>query len=88
MTAAPDPGRMGETSATAADPSAPALEVVGLTKRFSRGGAPAVNAKAKAAMYTMGGYEADANAFDYSPFGSGSGQAVPLEDFDYGPFRT
>jgi DNA-directed RNA polymerase subunit beta' len=44
--------------------------------------------EAKAAMYTMGGYEADANAFDYSPFGSGSGQAVPLEDFDYGPFRT
>ncbi|HEX6934885.1 MAG TPA: DNA-directed RNA polymerase subunit beta' [Actinomycetes bacterium] len=43
--------------------------------------------EAKAAMYTMGGYEADANAFDYAPFGSGSGQAVPLEDFDYGPFR-
>jgi DNA-directed RNA polymerase subunit beta' len=39
-------------------------------------------------MYTMGGYDADAAAFDYSPFGSGSGQAVPLEDFDYGPFRT
>jgi sulfate/thiosulfate transport system ATP-binding protein len=35
---------MGETSATAADPSAPALEVVGLTKRFSRGGSPAVDA--------------------------------------------
>jgi len=44
--------------------------------------------EAKAAMYTMGGYDADAAAFDYSPFGSGSGQAVPLEDFDYGPFRT
>ncbi|HEU4998478.1 MAG TPA: DNA-directed RNA polymerase subunit beta', partial [Lapillicoccus sp.] len=43
--------------------------------------------EAKAAMYTMGGYEADSSAFDYAPFGSGSGQAVPLEDFDYGPFR-
>ena len=39
-------------------------------------------------MYTMGGYDADAGAFDYSPFGSGSGSAVPLEDFDYGPFRS
>jgi DNA-directed RNA polymerase subunit beta' len=44
--------------------------------------------EAKAAMYTMGGYDADANAFDYSPFSSGGGQAVPLEDFDYGPFRS
>jgi DNA-directed RNA polymerase subunit beta' len=44
--------------------------------------------EAKAAMYTMGGYDGDAAAFDYAPFGSGSGQAVPLEDFDYGPFRT
>jgi DNA-directed RNA polymerase subunit beta' len=43
--------------------------------------------EAKAAMYTMGGYDADASAFDYSPFTSGGGQAVPLEDFDYGPFR-
>jgi DNA-directed RNA polymerase subunit beta' len=43
---------------------------------------------AKAAMYTMGGYDAEASAFDYAPFGSGSGQAVPLEDFDYGPFRS
>ena len=24
----------------------------------------------------------DGGAFDYAPFGSGSGQAVPLEDFD------
>ncbi len=38
-------------------------------------------------MYTMAGYDGDAGAFDYAPFGSGSGQAVPLEDFDYGPFR-
>ncbi len=44
--------------------------------------------EAKAAMYTMAGYEGDERAFDYSPFGSGSGQAVPLEDFDYGPFRS
>ncbi|MDQ1629150.1 MAG: DNA-directed polymerase subunit beta, partial [Actinomycetota bacterium] len=43
---------------------------------------------AKAAMYTMVGYEGDGGAFDYAPFGSaGSGQAVPLEDFDYGPYR-
>jgi DNA-directed RNA polymerase subunit beta' len=44
--------------------------------------------EAKAAMYTMGGYDADANAFDYSPFSTAGGQAVPLEDFDYGPFRS
>jgi DNA-directed RNA polymerase subunit beta' len=44
--------------------------------------------EAKAAMYTMVGYEGDGGAFDYAPFGSaGSGQAVPLEDFDYGPYR-
>ncbi len=43
--------------------------------------------EAKAAMYSMAGYDGDAGAFDYAPFGSGSGQAVPLEDFDYGPFR-
>jgi len=24
---------------------------------------------------------------DYSPFGTGSGQAVPLEDYDYGPYN-
>ncbi len=44
--------------------------------------------EAKAAMYSMtalGGY-ADEYGTEYSPFGSGSGQAVPLEDFDYGPF--
>jgi DNA-directed RNA polymerase subunit beta' len=38
--------------------------------------------EAKAAMYSISGYE----EVDYSPFGTGSGQAVPLEDFDYGPF--
>jgi DNA-directed RNA polymerase subunit beta' len=43
--------------------------------------------EAKSAMYSMTGYEADGGAFDYAPFGSGSGQAVPLEDFDYGPYR-
>jgi DNA-directed RNA polymerase subunit beta' len=43
--------------------------------------------EAKSAMYTMGGYESDVSGFDYSPFGDGSGQAVPLEDFDYGPYR-
>jgi DNA-directed RNA polymerase subunit beta' len=44
--------------------------------------------EAKAAMYNMVGYEGDGGAFDYAPFGSGSGQAIPLEDFDYGPFRS
>ncbi|MDQ1602222.1 MAG: DNA-directed polymerase subunit beta, partial [Actinomycetota bacterium] len=43
--------------------------------------------EAKAAMYSMTGYDGDGGAFDYAPFGSGTGQAVPLEDFDYGPFR-
>ncbi|WP_380167091.1 DNA-directed RNA polymerase subunit beta' [Jannaschia sp. R86511] len=36
--------------------------------------------EAKAAMYTLPSYD-DA---DYTPFGSGSGQAVPLEDLDFG----
>jgi DNA-directed RNA polymerase subunit beta' len=39
--------------------------------------------EARAAMYALPGYE----ELDYSPFGQGSGQAVPLEDYDYGPFR-
>ncbi|RZS90417.1 DNA-directed RNA polymerase subunit beta' [Motilibacter rhizosphaerae] len=39
--------------------------------------------EARAAMYSLPGYE----DLDYSPFGQGSGQAVPLEDYDYGPFR-
>jgi DNA-directed RNA polymerase subunit beta' len=43
--------------------------------------------EAKAAMYTMAGYDGDTSTFDYTPFGTGSGQAVPLEDFDYGPYR-
>jgi DNA-directed RNA polymerase subunit beta' len=38
--------------------------------------------EAKAAMYSIGGYE----DVEYAPFGTGSGQAVPLEDYDYGPF--
>jgi DNA-directed RNA polymerase subunit beta' len=36
--------------------------------------------EAKAAMYTMPGYE----EVDYSQFGGGTGQAVPLEEFDLG----
>ena len=32
----------------------------------------------------MAGYD---DPVDFAPFGSGSGQAVPLDDFDYGPFR-
>ena len=38
--------------------------------------------EAKAAMYSAVGYD----DIDYSPFGSGSGQAVPLDDYDYGPY--
>ncbi|MEV6106300.1 DNA-directed RNA polymerase subunit beta' [Streptomyces sp. NPDC051940] len=39
--------------------------------------------EAKAAMYSTVGYD----DIDYSPFGAGSGQAVPLEDYDYGPYN-
>ncbi|MDP9394439.1 MAG: DNA-directed RNA polymerase subunit beta' [Actinomycetota bacterium] len=39
--------------------------------------------EAKAQMYSLGGYE----DVDYGAFGAGSGQAVPLEDYDYGDFR-
>ncbi len=39
--------------------------------------------EAKAAMYSMPGYE----DLDFAPFGPGSGQAVPLEDLDLGDFR-
>ena len=38
-------------------------------------------------MYTMGGYDGDADASTTRRSAPGSGQAVPLEDFDYGPFR-
>ena len=40
--------------------------------------------EAKAAMYSAVGYD----DIDYSPFGTGSGQAVPLEDYDYGPYNA
>ncbi|WP_336920708.1 DNA-directed RNA polymerase subunit beta' [Aquipuribacter sp. SD81] len=36
--------------------------------------------EAKAAMYTLPSYDDG----DYAPFGAGSGQAVPLEDLDFG----
>jgi hypothetical protein len=39
--------------------------------------------EAKAAMYTLPSYD----DIDYSSFGIGSGQAVPLEDLDYDPYR-
>ncbi|NUS72004.1 MAG: DNA-directed RNA polymerase subunit beta' [Corynebacteriales bacterium] len=42
---------------------------------------PTEEAKAKA--YSMSSYE----NVDYGVFGPGSGQAVPLDDFDYGSFR-
>ena len=40
--------------------------------------------EAKAAMYSAVGYD----DIDYSPFGTGPGQAVPLEDYDYGPYNA
>ncbi len=39
--------------------------------------------EAKAAMYSMTGYEET----DYGAFGVGSGQAVPLEDYDFGSYH-
>jgi DNA-directed RNA polymerase subunit beta' len=39
--------------------------------------------EAKAAMYTLPSYD----DIDYNHFGIGSGQAVPLEDLDYDPYR-
>ncbi|MGN6688164.1 MAG: DNA-directed RNA polymerase subunit beta', partial [Actinomycetales bacterium] len=39
--------------------------------------------EARAAMYSMSGFGSYADEYgDYSPFGQGSGQAVPLEEFD------
>ncbi|WP_245966940.1 DNA-directed RNA polymerase subunit beta', partial [Sphaerisporangium album] len=40
--------------------------------------------EAKAAMYTVGGY--DGSATDYT-FGTGSGEAVPLEEYDFGQYN-
>ena len=40
--------------------------------------------EAMAAMYSMGGY--DEFDGDYATFGTGSGEAVPLEDYDFGRF--
>jgi DNA-directed RNA polymerase subunit beta' len=39
--------------------------------------------EARSLMYAMPGYE----DIDYAPFGTGSGQAVPLEDLDFGDLR-
>jgi DNA-directed RNA polymerase subunit beta' len=39
--------------------------------------------EARSMMYAMPGYE----EIDYAPFGGGSGQAVPLEDLDFGDLR-
>jgi DNA-directed RNA polymerase subunit beta' len=41
--------------------------------------------EAKAAMYTMTPYDTDYTA--YPSFGTGSGQAVPLEEYDLGGYR-
>ena len=56
--------------------------------------------EAKAAMYTLPSYDGRVaggcnfprllgsyDDIDYSDFGMGSGQAVPLEDLDYDPYR-
>ncbi|MDP9396369.1 MAG: DNA-directed RNA polymerase subunit beta', partial [Actinomycetota bacterium] len=40
--------------------------------------------EAKAAMYSLNGYD----DLQYAQFGSGSGQAVPLEDYDYGQYSS
>ncbi|WP_236705500.1 hypothetical protein, partial [Frankia sp. ACN1ag] len=45
--------------------------------------------EARAAMYSVGAYE-DGGSVEYGAFGTGSGQAVPLDEFDYrssGDFR-
>jgi DNA-directed RNA polymerase subunit beta' len=39
--------------------------------------------EAKAAMYTLVGYDDDYSSYS---FGSGSGQAVPLEEYDFGGY--
>jgi DNA-directed RNA polymerase subunit beta' len=39
--------------------------------------------EAKAAMYSMTGYDES----EYAPFGTGSGQAVPLEEYDFGGYQ-
>ncbi len=39
--------------------------------------------EARAAVYTMAGYD-DADFYGAATFGQGGGQAVPLEDYDYG----
>jgi DNA-directed RNA polymerase subunit beta' len=41
--------------------------------------------EAKAAAYSMTSYDM-AEYGEYAPFGTGSGQAVPLEEYDYGRF--
>ncbi|MEO6955377.1 MAG: DNA-directed RNA polymerase subunit beta' [Antricoccus sp.] len=42
--------------------------------------------EARAAVYSMVSYD-DGSYFDDSVFGQGSGQAVPLDTFDYGDYR-
>ncbi|OAA18245.1 hypothetical protein UG55_112023, partial [Frankia sp. EI5c] len=38
--------------------------------------------EARAAMYSVSGYD-DGGSVEYGAFGTGSGQAVPLDEFDY-----
>ncbi|PRZ40975.1 DNA-directed RNA polymerase subunit beta' [Antricoccus suffuscus] len=42
--------------------------------------------EARAAVYSMASYD-DGSYYDDSVFGQGSGQAVPLDTFDYGDYR-
>ncbi|MDT3438563.1 MULTISPECIES: DNA-directed RNA polymerase subunit beta' [unclassified Pseudofrankia] len=39
--------------------------------------------EARAAMYTVGGFD-EAGTVEYGAFGTGTGQAVPLDEFDFG----
>ncbi|MGH3426017.1 MAG: hypothetical protein ACRDQZ_00320, partial [Mycobacteriales bacterium] len=51
---------------------------------------PTEEAKAKAYAMTVPSYDegySDAYGPSYGSFGPGSGQAVPLEDYDYGSYR-
>ncbi|MBX5447110.1 MAG: DNA-directed RNA polymerase subunit beta' [Acidothermus cellulolyticus] len=42
--------------------------------------------EARAAVYSMSGYDTGSYASGYGQFGTGSGQAVPLDDYDYGSY--
>jgi len=43
--------------------------------------------EAKAAVYSMSGYDGGGFEDEYARFGASSGQAVPLEEYDYGRYE-